>query len=251
MPQPSTAWPYPQWIAHRGAGRTAPENTLAAFRVGASHGFRMMEYDVKLTADDVPVLLHDDTLERTSNGSGRAADFRFAELARYDFGAWHSPAYAGEPIATLYGIAAYTRANGIHSNIEIKSTTGMETHTGERIATLARQLWEGASLPPLLSSFSEQALAAARDAVPELPRALLIEKELPSDWRDRVRWLECIGLNLNGRYTTREIVEQVREAGLTLAVWTVNEPQRARELLDWGCNAIITDEVVSMAPGQV
>lgn len=251
MPQMQNIWPYPEWVAHRGAGRVAPENTLAAFRLGASHGFRMMEYDVKLTADDVPILLHDDTLDRTSTGSGRAADFRFAELARHDFGAWHSAEYSGEPIATLYSIAAYTRANGIHSNIEIKPTTGMETHTGERIALLAKQLWEGADLPPLLSSFSEQALAAARDTVPELPRALLIEKELPPDWRERVRWLECRGLNLNDRYLTREIVEQVRDAGLSLAVWTVNDPARARELLAWGCNAIITDEVVTMAPGQI
>src|SRR5690606_25609649 len=99
MPQMQNIWPYPEWVAHRGAGRVAPENTLAAFRLGASHGFRMMEYDVKLTADDVPILLHDDTLDRTSTGSGRAADFRFAELARHDFGAWHSAEYSGEPIA--------------------------------------------------------------------------------------------------------------------------------------------------------
>ncbi len=249
MRHPPNIWPYPQWVAHRGAGLVAPENTLAAFRLGAAHGFRMMEYDVKLSADDVPILLHDDTLERSSNGKGRAAEFRYADLARFDFGGWHSAAYAGEPIATLYAVAAYTRANGIHSNIEIKPSIGMETHTGERIAQLARQLWEGAELPPLLSSFSETALAAARDAVPELPRALLIEKELPVDWRERAAWLQCRGLNLNHRYTTKEIVREVREAGLSLAIWTVNDPARAHELLSWGCNAIITDEVKTMAPG--
>lgn len=249
MPQPSKTWPYPQWVAHRGAGRAAPENTLSAFRLGAAHGFKMMEYDVKLSADDVPILLHDDTLERTSNGAGRAADFRYAELAKLDFGAWHSAAYAGEPIATLYSIAAYTRANGLHSNIEIKPSPGVETHTGERIAQLARQLWEGAELPPLLSSFSETALAAARDAVPELPRALLIEKELPADWRERAAWLQCQGLNLNDRYISRDIVSQIREAGLSLAVWTVNDSARAQTLLSWGCNAVITDEVITMAPG--
>lgn len=250
MPLPFKEWPYPQLAAHRGAGRSAPENTLAAFRKGAACGFHMMEYDVKLSADDVPILLHDDTLERTSNSQGRAADFQYAELARHDFGAWHSPAYAGEPIATLYSIAAYTRSNGIHSNIEIKPTTGMEHHTGERIARFARQLWQGATLPPLLSSFSEVALAAARDAAPELPRALLIESDLPADWRERVARLECIGLNLNHRYTTPDIVQQVRDAGLTLAIWTVNDKSRARELLAWGCNAIITDEVETLAPGQ-
>lgn len=250
MPHPFKEWPYPNLIAHRGAGHTAPENTLAAFRKGAACGFRMMEYDVKLCAGDTPILLHDDTLDRTSNGMGLAAGRRLDELAAYDFGAWHSPDYAGEPIATLYSIAAYTRANGLHSNIEIKPSTGAETHTGARIAALARQLWLGAELPPLLSSFSESALAAARDAAPALPRALLIEKELPPDWRERIARLGCVGLNLNHRYTTRDIVWQIRDAGLSLAIWTVNDPARALELLDWGCNAIITDEIETMAPGQ-
>lgn len=250
MSHPLPVWPYPQLIAHRGAGKAAPENTLAAFRKGAACGFLMMEYDVKLSADDVPILLHDDTLERTSNGAGRAGEHRYAQLAHYDFGAWHSPAYAGEPLATLYGIAAYTRANGIHSNVEIKPTPGMEDHTGARIATLARQLWEGATLPPLLSSFSEAALAAARDAAPELPRALLIEGTLPADWLERSRQLGCSGLNLDHHHVTHDIVQDILAAGLSVAVWTVNDGKRARELLSWGCNAIITDEVETLAPGQ-
>ncbi len=245
------AWPYPRWIAHRGAGRTAPENTLAAFRRGAASGFLMMEYDVKLSADDVPILLHDETLERTSNGSGRAADFRYADLAQFDFGGWHSPGYAGEPVATLYGIAAYTQANGLHSNIEIKPSAGMEDHTGARIASLARRLWAGAATPPLLSSFSEAALAAAGEAAPELPRALLIEKELPADWRSRADRLGCATLNLNQRYLTEAAVAQVRESGLNVVAWTVNEAGRAKELLAWGCNSIITDEIETLAPGQI
>lgn len=250
MTHPFPEWPYPKLIAHRGAGRQAPENTLAAVRLGAARGFRMMEYDVKLSADDVPILLHDDTLERTSNGSAAAAALRYAELARYDFGSWHSAPYAGEPLATLYSIAAYTRANNVHSNIEIKPSPGLEDHSGERIARLAAQLWAGAALPPLLSSFSEIALAAAGDAAPEVPRALLIAKELPPDWRERAARLSCCALNLNHTYVTAEIVRQVRDAGLNLATWTVNEAGRARELLRWGCNAIITDEVETMAPGQ-
>ena len=248
MPQRRTEWPYPKLVAHRGGGNKAPENTLAAFRKGAACGFLMMEYDVKLSADDVPILLHDDTLDRTSTGTGRAGELRYAELARHDFGSWHSPAYAGEPLPTLYSIAAYTRANGISSNIEIKPTPGMESHTGERIALLARRLWEGATLPPLLSSFSEAALQAALEAAPELPRALLIEKEVPQDWPERVKRLQCLGLNLNHKYTGKALVEQIKAAGLTLAIWTVNDIARAKELIDWGCDAIVTDEVATLNP---
>src|SRR5690625_4278165 len=123
-------WPWPCLIAHRGAGTLAPENTLAAMRTGQAHGLRMMEYDVRLTRDGIPVLLHDDTLNRTSNGRGHLAEHSLDALLKLDFGAWHSAAYAGEPIPTLYSIAAYTLANGLHSNIEIKAACGTEAETG-------------------------------------------------------------------------------------------------------------------------
>lgn len=244
----SRSWPYPKLIAHRGAGRLAPENTLAAVRLGAAHGFRMMEYDVKLSRDGIAILLHDDTVDRSSNGQGPAAGKTLAELSRLDFGGWHSPAYAGEPIPTLHAIAAYTLGNGIHSNIEIKPHPGLEAETGRQVALLARELWAAASLPPLLSSFSETALQAALEAAPELPRALLIEKEVPQDWPVRVERLRCLGLNLNHKYTGKALVERVKAAGLTLAIWTVNDAPRAKELLDWGCDAIVTDEVATLNP---
>ncbi|MDQ6881605.1 MAG: glycerophosphodiester phosphodiesterase, partial [Pseudomonadota bacterium] len=88
-------WPYPNWTAHRGAGKLAPENTLAAFRLGASHGFRMFECDAKLSADGVVFLMHDATLERTTNGSSVAGDRPWSELAQLDAGGWHSRQYAG------------------------------------------------------------------------------------------------------------------------------------------------------------
>ncbi len=85
-------WPYPLWIAHRGAGKLAPENTLAAFRVGASHGYRAFECDVKLSADGVPFLLHDATLQRTTPERGTASERQWAELSRLDAGGRHSRA---------------------------------------------------------------------------------------------------------------------------------------------------------------
>ncbi|QTC01706.1 glycerophosphodiester phosphodiesterase [Alcaligenes sp. SORT26] len=241
-------WPYPALIAHRGAGKVAPENTLAAIRVGAQNGFHMMEYDVKLSRDGVPVLLHDDELDRTSNSQGIASALTLAELSALDFGAWHSSAYAGEPIPTLSSIAAFTLANQIHSNIEIKPTTGDEAETGRVVALAAQALWAQASLPPLLSSFSEVALQAAQQAVPTLPRALLIEEKVPADWPERLERLGCMGLNLNNRFVDQALVQAIRQAGYTVAVWTVNDAERVRELLDWGCNGIFTDKVTTIRP---
>ena len=117
-----TDWPYPFWIAHRGAGRLAPENTLAAFRHGAAHGYRMAECDAKLSADGVPFLLHDSTLERTTSGAGMAGDLAWGALSQLDAGSWHSRAFAGEPIPTLENLARWCLANKHLIDIDIKPT---------------------------------------------------------------------------------------------------------------------------------
>lgn len=241
-------WPYPTLIAHRGAGRQAPENTLAAMRLGAAYNYKMMEYDVKLSKDGIPILLHDDDLLRTSNMTGCAGELNFVELAACDAGAWHSAAFAGEPIPTLHAIAAYTITNTLHSNIEIKPHTGTDAGTGRQVALLASQLWASASLPPLLSSFSEIALKAAMHAAPHLPRALLFEHTPPTDWLERVQRLSCVAVNLNNHYVTQALIQRILDAGLAVTVWTVNDPIRMRQLFDWGCHAIFTDEVQSISP---
>ena len=119
-------WPYPRWVAHRGAGKLAPENTLAAFRLGASLGYRAFECDVKLSADGVPFLLHDATLERTTNGHGIGGEKPWQALSQLDAGGWHSRAFAGERLATLEALARFCLANRYLLNIEIKPTPGTE-----------------------------------------------------------------------------------------------------------------------------
>lgn len=240
-------WPYPRMAAHRGAGKLAPENTLAAFRDGLARGYRMIECDVKLSGDGVAFLLHDATLERTTNGRGRADALAWRELAQLDAGGWHSPRYAGEPLPTLTGVARWCRANGVMLNIEIKPTPGRERETGAAVALDARELWSNADVPPLLSSFSEDALAAARDAVPQLPRAWLSE-ELPDDWRERALALSCIAIDLKQTLITQPVVASAREAGLRVATWTANDPPRVAELAGWGVDTIITDAVDILDP---
>ena len=160
----TTPWPYPRWIAHRGAGKLAPENTLAAFRVGASHGYRAFECDVKLSADGVPFLLHDATLQRTTSGHGAAAALAWADLARLDAGGWHGRRYAGEPVPSFAAIARFCLRNDFALDVEIKPSPGHELETGRVVAAMAARLWAAAATPPLLSSFQPNALAGrARD----------------------------------------------------------------------------------------
>ena len=134
-------WPYPRWIAHRGAGKLAPENTLAAFRLGAHHGYRMFECDVKLSADDVPFLLHDDTLTRTTNaaaqlprlGTGTSAvagEHAWRTLSQLDAGSWHSPTFAGEPLATLTDTASVLAGLGQASQT-VLDARGAPRYRGE------------------------------------------------------------------------------------------------------------------------
>jgi glycerophosphoryl diester phosphodiesterase len=240
------AWPYPRLVAHRGAGKLAPENTLTAMRVGHAHGYRMVEFDVKLAADNVSFLLHDDTLERTTGGCGLADALPWRELSRLDAGAWHSADYAGEPLPTLAAIAGWARSHGVFCNVEIKPMPGRERETGAAVALDAATLWRGADAPPLLSSFSEDALEAARAAVPGLPRALLVDA-VPSDWRERLAWLECVALDANHEALTAGIVKQVRAAGFRVLCFTPNDPARVALLAEWGVDSIITDAIDRIA----
>jgi len=225
-----------------GAGRQAPENTLTAMRVGHAHGYQMVEFDVKLAADNVTFLLHDATLERTTSGRGRADALLWRELSRLDAGGWHSAKYAGEPLPTLAAIARWARAHGVACNIEIKPTPGRERETGAAVALDAASLWRDAEVPPLLSSFSEDALDAARDAVPLLPRALLLDALL-SDWLDRLARLECVALVANHEALTAEVVRKARAAGYRVLCYTPNDVERIAELAAWGVDGLITDAV--------
>ncbi len=235
-------WPYPRWIAHRGAGKLAPENTLAAFKLGASHGYRMFECDVKLSADDVLFLLHDATLERTTNGKGAALEHRWQALSKLDAGAWHSPAFAGEPLASFETIARYCLDNGYFLNIEIKPTLGLEAVTATVLANTAAHLWRDAAVPPLLTSFQTLSLQAAQLAQPQLPRGLLLDK-LPPDWIDTALALECVAVVCNYRLWDESTVAQAQRAGLKTLSYTVNDAESVRKLLDLGTEGIITDRV--------
>ena len=235
-------WPLPLWIAHRGAGKLAPENTLAAFRVGASHGFRAFECDVKLSADGVPFLLHDATLERTTSGSGKAGAQPWSALSLLDAGAWHSAAYAGEPLPSFAAVARYCLRNGHALNIEIKPTPGAEAATGRAVALAAASLWAQASAPPLLSSFHPDALRAAQAAAPALPRALLLDT-LGEGWFDQACDLGCSAVVTNHTLMNTALIAQLHGAGLRALCYTVNEPADAKRLLALGVDGIITDAV--------
>lgn len=247
------SWPYPRVLAHRGGGTLAPENTLAGLREGMRRGFAAIEYDIMLARDGVPVVMHDPWLGRTVPGAGNVFDYDAAELAAMDAGGWFARQYEGEPVPLFVEFATFCKAHGIWMNMEIKPAPGYDIETGGAVARIAAALYadeiaagELASAP-LLSSFSQLALEAAREVAPQVPRACLMS-ELPPDWERRAQSVEAIAIHTNHKHLTRELAASVRAAGFGLFCYTVNEPRRARQLLSWGVEAFCTDRIDLIKP---
>jgi len=251
-------WFYPKIIAHRGGGTLAPENTIAALRCGLGHGFRAVEFDVMLSADGIPVLMHDPHFGRTLPGQGQVAQTSAADLGKLDAGAWFDARFSGEPVPTYEQAVHFCKSNGIWMNVEIKPAPGHEEETGRVVGELTRRLFEkeiaaaektGRSTPqggadglPLFSSFSFEALARAAEAAPEIPRGFLLDAVSP-DWRERLEALGAIALHTNHKKLSHEQAAAVKRAGYGLFCYTVNDPERARELLAWGVDAFCTDRI--------
>ena len=242
------SWPYPRWIAHRGAGKLAPENTLAAFRLGSEYGYRMFECDAKLSADGVVFLMHDATLERTTNGQGTGGDLPWSALSQLDAGSWHSRRYAGEPLPTLQNLARFCLENAYLLNIEIKPTPGTEAMTGEAVAKEAARLWPPTAVPPLLTSFKPDALAAAQQTAPHLPRGLLLDT-LWDGWLEKAQTLGCVAVVCHFNLWDASTVAQVHAAGMRCLSYTVNEQTVAQHLLALETDGLITDRVDLFSPG--
>lgn len=249
MADSASYWPYPRWVAHRGAGKLAPENTLEAFKLGASLGYTLFECDVKLSADNVPFLLHDDTLERTTNGAGIASHHTWQALAKLDAGSWHSAEFAAAKIPSLEQIADFCISHHLDLNIEIKPTPGADEATGRVVAQRAAQLWKNAARTPLLTSFKPDALKAALDAAPELPRGLLLN-EWWVGWRETALGLGCSALVCNHRLWDAQTVAEAKGAGFKLLAYTVNSQADVKQLLALGLDGIITDAVDTFNPDE-
>ena len=234
------SWPGPRILAHRGGGSLAPENTLGAIRLGASLGFKGVEFDVMLAGDGTPVVIHDETLERTTNARGSVAETPYAVLAKLNAG-------NGEPIPSFEQAARLCRELGLWANVEIKPAKGHERATGEVVARMASELWRGGEMQPLLSSFSSEALARARDVAPALARGFLVGK-IPADWQSRMRELKCVALHCDYKHLAQSTAARVRAAGHGLLVYTVNEPGDARRLFGWGIDCVVTDAVDRIGP---
>lgn len=239
-------WPYPRLTAHRGGGKLAPENTLAAIRFGHSLGFRSVEIDVRFSKDGVAVVQHDAMLDRTTSGTGPIAERTWPELARLDAGAWHSEAYRGEPLARLPDAAHLIKSLRLSVQVEIKRVPGRHRECGEAVARQVASLWEGERDLPLLISFSAEALEAAGRVAPGLPRGWIVEEPWDGDLSPLAD-LDAVSLHLEHVLITPALVERVHGSGRRLVAWTVDDVGRAQSLLSMGVDGLVTDNLTALA----
>jgi len=223
--------------AHRGASATHPENTLAAFRAAVEAGADSVELDVQLTSDGVPVVIHDDSVDRTTNGSGAVTELTLKEIRTLDAGSWRHSRFSGERVPTLDETLVLL-ASAPRINMELKSEE-------PRLAEVAVEAIEARRLHPgiMVSSFHMQHLVAVKRRLPGVRTHLFLSNALPDGfWERHGRWIGSVGVRHD--HVTESLVAQLRDHGRPTWAWTVDDPARALEVADAGVEAITTNDPV-------
>ncbi|MCB9948912.1 MAG: glycerophosphodiester phosphodiesterase [Rhodospirillaceae bacterium] len=233
-------WLAARVIGHRGAAAHAPENTIAGLARAAALGVAMVEVDAKLSRDGIPVLFHDDRLDRTTNGKGPVAQADHETLSRLDAGSWFGPAFAGEPIPTLAAAIAEMTRLKLALNLEIKPCPGRERETAEIALAVAQAHWPADRPPPLVSSFAVECLEVAQVAAPDWPRGLLLERATPG-WDRLAQRLDAASVNIAAGMASAVAIAGYRRGGRRCLAYTVNDAMEAESLLAMGMDAVISD----------
>ena len=223
--------------AHRGASGSAPENTLPAFEMAIEQGADGLEFDVQLTRDDYVVVIHDETLERTTNGNGWVADHSLEDLKRLDASAGRE-GFAGVRIPTLEELFGLVAGADVRLNVELKNSRipyqGME----ERVVALIDRF--GLRDRIILSSFDHNSLRGLAEAGVGLPLGVLYSEPLWKPWQYAAK-LGADAIHPSLSATRRKVVAKCQERGLKVNVWTVNEPDDLRRMGSLGVDAVITN----------
>lgn len=230
----------PRVIGHRGAKAYAPENTLVSIHTAADLGAEWVEVDVKLTKDNQAIIFHDETLERCTGAGGLVKDMDFAAIRELDAGSWYGETFIGEKIPSLEEVLNAVLERGMGINIEIKPCPGREVETTEVALDVATRIWPDDIPPPLISSFQHVSLETARDMMPEWPRGFLMDEHL-ENWREIADYLKTATININGNKVTPEQVAEYAAYHKPLLAYTINEPEKALELFDWGVTNFFAD----------
>jgi glycerophosphoryl diester phosphodiesterase len=230
----------PPVIAHRGASMYAPENTFAAFTKAHELGIHWVEFDVMLSKDDEAVIIHDETLERTTSGKGLVGERLYSELKDLDAGTWFQADYAAERIPTLQLMMELLKKLGLSANIEIKPQLGREEATVKKVLATLEKSEPHDLFPPLISSFSFETLQWVQKLAPNSMIGFLMH-EWQADWRVKCDELQAVTVNINDKILSEKRVQEVKNTDRQVLVYTVNNAERAQTLFNWGVSAVFSD----------
>ena len=233
--------PQPTIFAHRGSSAYAPENTLAAFELAVHQGAHAIELDAKLSSDGHVVVIHDATVDRTTDGSGKVAEHSLTSLKALDAGCKYDDAFCGEKIPTLYDV--FESVGGqIFVNVELTNYTSPRDQLPEKVAQIvASHKMEDRVL---FSSFNPIALRRIRKILPDCPIGLLAFPGIAGSWaRSSLgRWVPYNALHPETRDTNQNIIDHMQSRGYRVHTYTVNHPESMEKLFEWGINGIFTDD---------
>ncbi len=230
----------PKIIGHRGCAAYAPENTLEGLHTAADMGVEWVEFDVKLTKDHIPVLFHDDTLERTTNGHGLVAETTYEDIKQLEAGSWFGDSFAGIKIPTLEEAIDVLIDRNLGLNLEIKPCPGREKETAEVALDILSQYWDDHERL-LISSFSHVSVEVARDMATDWYRDLVLPPEWPENWAELADYLDVSAIGVEGNNCTRDQINELLALKKPIMAYTINDPDRARLLQSWGVDSFFSD----------
>jgi glycerophosphoryl diester phosphodiesterase len=224
---------------HRGDRSVAPENTLPALQGALDSTLDFVETDIQLSADGIPVLIHDETVDRTTDGTGAVADLTFSQLRALDAGSWYSPAFAGVVVPSLDEFLAIFASSSKQALLELK---GFWTEDEIRLV-VGKVAASGAKHRVTFASFDFTTIVNLRSVAPEIPR-VVIQKLLPADPVGLAEYFGAIAILTSPRAleASPNAVAEMHEAGLGLLLYTLNSKQRWSEALALGVDGIVTDK---------
>jgi len=224
--------------AHRGASRIAPENTMQAFKLAQKIGADGIETDVQLTKDGVPVLIHDESLKRTTNGSGFVYQYTYEQLKNLDAGSWFSSKFQDETIPTLETFLRWIQNTSLSLNLELKNNVVEYPEIESIVQDQLSQF--NMETRTVISSFNAESVRRYHDLFPEAQTALLLSKRV-KDPLARVRETGANSLHAKYSTVTKRFVKTCHDNGIPIRIYTVNRPSRITRCYKLKCDAIFTD----------
>lgn len=230
----------PSIIGHRGACGHAPENTIASFKAAGDMGVTCVEIDVKISKKSELLIIHDDTLDRTTTGEGAVESKVYDEIKLLDAGSWFSAEFSDATVPSLMETLEFLGDHNMTCNLEIKPSPGLEIKTAQAICDFFNNGWP-INLPlPLFSSFSDTCLEIALQETPHIDRALLLV-DFDTNWQARAEKVTACSVHICHKRLEYDAARSIIDAGYSLRCYTVNDNETAKRLFEWGIESVFTD----------